>query len=442
MELRDTKPENLRRRLKKHMFKLVPTAITEAQRLNVSWTRRLAPYLERAATVLAGVDPRLFFNLDEVGVQAWADAGSTKVLVPQSFEGTTFNMPVKRANYRITLLACVSMLGHRMRFLGIVPTASIELGFWKNGWEDMCLPVSSAKAFINSHAMLYWIIEVFAKELATLRERCDPDRRRAVLLMDGCTVHFTKPVQEALHNLGVEVLQLPAHSSHITQPLDLVNFSDMKRKLRKIDASGSPTEVLGKAVHALEGATNSKNVRAGFRRAGFVLDAVVRGDNKPVLSIRVVRRRVRKTYEKFAQPLASSATEQVGSLPVCSQAAFATFHQAFSKSTLAPRPASPPVVGRKRVRLPELGMTKEEKAELAAKKREEQQRKKEATAQRKEDAARKKEDAAKKREETAQRKEDAAKKKAEEEEKRKAEAKKRGKGSDDSFEPQKKRTKK
>lgn len=133
MDLRDTKPENLHRRLLKHTFKLILTTITEAQRLTVSWTRRLSPYLERAAKVLEGVDPRLFFNLDEVGVQAWADAGSTHVLVPKSFDVTTFNMPVKRACSRITLLACVNILGHRMRFLGIVPTASIELRFWKNG---------------------------------------------------------------------------------------------------------------------------------------------------------------------------------------------------------------------------------------------------------------------------------------------------------------------
>ena len=65
-------------------FKLVPTVVVESHRANVSWTHCLNPYLEHAREVLKDVDPMLFFNLDEVGVQAWADAGSTHVLVPVS----------------------------------------------------------------------------------------------------------------------------------------------------------------------------------------------------------------------------------------------------------------------------------------------------------------------------------------------------------------------
>ena len=300
-------------------FKLVPTVVVESHRANVSWTHCLNPYLEHAREVLKDVDPMLFFNLDEVGVQAWADAGSTHVLVPAGFTDSQFYYPVKRACARFSILACVNMLGLSLRSLVIVPTKTLQSHFWQNGYGASCLPVHANKAYINSNAFVFWIKKVFAPMLASLRAQCE--RKKAVVLMDGCTSHFTEAAKKAFAEIGVTILKLPPHTSHITQPLDLTVFSPMKTILRSKDTSGDKTTVaLEKAINALNEAATFNNVKKGFARAGFELEVGSHVDDdkadvedidevdtpfaevsEPVTSIKVVKRRVREQYEKYAQ---------------------------------------------------------------------------------------------------------------------------------------------
>lgn len=65
--------------------------------------------------------------------------------------------------------------------------------------------------------------------------------RKVLLIYDGCRSHMSVKVLQFLKCGGVEVYVLPAHTSALTQPLDVCLFSPFKSKLTDLLASTSST---------------------------------------------------------------------------------------------------------------------------------------------------------------------------------------------------------
>ena len=76
-----------------------------------------------------------------------------------------------------------------------------------------------------------WLSEMFLRETqCTL-----PDGRTAhrILLLDGHGSHATIEFMCTCKQNKVDILYLPAHSSHVLQPLHLGTFSPLKSRYRK-----------------------------------------------------------------------------------------------------------------------------------------------------------------------------------------------------------------
>ncbi|GMF42305.1 unnamed protein product [Phytophthora fragariaefolia] len=124
---------------------------------------------------------------------------------------------------------------------------------------------------MNSILFKTWI-QFFANAVSSLV------RRPLVLVMDGCSSHYSLPIVQAANNMQVRVVFLPANATHPFQPLDVAVFGSFKAKVRALlkgFASDGGAVSLSKSM-ALELAglawrtcNFSANVASGFRACGL-----------------------------------------------------------------------------------------------------------------------------------------------------------------------------
>ena len=87
-------------------------------------------------------------------------------------------------------------------------------------------------SFITGNIFSRWVNEVFLptveKKRARLRKMMGDFNDKAVLIMDGCSAHKIEPFIEVFQQRRIEVIFLVAHTSHLTQALDLGIFAVCK----------------------------------------------------------------------------------------------------------------------------------------------------------------------------------------------------------------------
>ncbi|CAB1105050.1 unnamed protein product [Ectocarpus sp. CCAP 1310/34] len=94
----------------------------------------------------------------------------------------------------------------------------------KNGVPDAKYTVTES-SFIQSH--------VFLDYLRDLREQLDARglQGKVALVHDGHASHTTFDAISLAISLDIDLFQLPSHTSHITQPLDVGTFGTFKKEL-------------------------------------------------------------------------------------------------------------------------------------------------------------------------------------------------------------------
>ena len=93
--------------------------------------------------------------------------------------------------------------------------------------------------------------------------------------MDNCTAHLSEETKSLLQNENIHVAFLAPHSSHLTQPLDLVIFHAHKQIMRGCKFNDSDDESdyvrkLTKIISSWQAATTKHNIMEAFKQAGCV----------------------------------------------------------------------------------------------------------------------------------------------------------------------------
>jgi hypothetical protein len=83
-------------------------------------------FSERKSKLLTVSHLILFFNIDEMGHQDWADRGQQTCVVPAADHDDYVYMPVSRAGKRITLMACIATDGSAIKPQIIIPRKTIN----------------------------------------------------------------------------------------------------------------------------------------------------------------------------------------------------------------------------------------------------------------------------------------------------------------------------
>jgi hypothetical protein len=245
----------------------------EEKRLQVT-AEDITAYFHRLAEVLDGVPAHFVFNMDEMGHQEWADRQEQVCYVPSAHSESQVYFPVPRTGKRITLIACIGADGSYLKPLIVIPRKSYDTDLALTGVTDEKIAIySQAKGYTNRPIFLAWLIDVFLPEVARRRQAMDYEGR-AVLMLDNCTAHIGREVDDACDAKGVIMCPFPPHSSNQVQPLDVSTFGITKRHIARVNRMENvnvQSRHIAQVVCSFMSAASPINIVGTFRHAGIAL---------------------------------------------------------------------------------------------------------------------------------------------------------------------------
>ena len=129
----------------------------------------------------------------------------------------------------------------------------------------------SESGYINKPIFLRSIDDVFIPDVERRREDLTMPLQQAFLVMDSCSAHLDDEVGQTLEDHNIYPIFIPAHGSHIFQPLDRSPFASFKAMFRSsttIDAESQTVRLL-KILESWEKAASMRTIMGSFRLAGF-----------------------------------------------------------------------------------------------------------------------------------------------------------------------------
>ena len=168
-----------------------------------------------------------------------------------------------------TVLSCVSASGHVLPPCIIYPRKRKVPDNFREGAVPDTLFAHSDSGWMNYDIYFEWF-EFFLKNI--------PPKRPVVLIQDGHASHMSIKLIELARANDVHLLCLPAHTTHILQPLDMGVFKPFKTYFSKACTSylaKHPGRVITNDMIASLVATawantfSPNNIMGGFRKTGI-----------------------------------------------------------------------------------------------------------------------------------------------------------------------------
>ena len=158
------------------------------------------------------------FNCDETGVTI---VFKPNKVVAELGKRHVYALSADEKGETHTVLSCVSATGFTVPPMMIYPRKTCVRDKLKEGAYPNTLFVSSESGWVNAELFVKWF-EFFLK--------CIPPMRPVLLIQDGHSSHISIELIEMARENHVCLLCLPAHTSHILQPLDVGVFNPILTK--------------------------------------------------------------------------------------------------------------------------------------------------------------------------------------------------------------------
>jgi len=135
--------------------------------------------------------------------------------------------------------------------------------------------ISTRTGFTSVDCHLDYINNVVGPFFKQRREKLYLDPQTpALIVQDGLKSYFDEKVTKALNYLFIDTLEIPPHSSHLFQPLDLVTNPSFKLHLRKYKSAPKHLTDRSKRLYSIVYCMN-KNINAlqnmqAFESAGII----------------------------------------------------------------------------------------------------------------------------------------------------------------------------
>ena len=210
--------------------------------------------------------PMQIYNADETGVGIVHKPGK---VIAQLGRRNVYSVTAAEKGKTHTILSCVSASGTTLPPLMVYPRKRCVPEKMKEGAVSGTMFVTSENGWINQALYLEW----FRQFLQWI-----PPVRPVLLIQDGHSSHLTIELIELAKANDVHLLCLPAHTTHILQPLDVGIFKPLKAFFSKachryimkcpgrVITSDSLASLIGEAWPQ---AFTPLNVLSGFRKCGI-----------------------------------------------------------------------------------------------------------------------------------------------------------------------------
>lgn len=164
------------------------------------------------------------FNVDEEGHDEFVDSKKTEwIIVPEDTKQTQWFYPIERKDDHTTFLACIAADGSYFKPLIVVKRTTIEARVLRLSLFDKVMIEPEETGYINSEIFNEWVDKIFIPEVQERRKRFNYTGP-AVLILDGCSSHYTEELFDACQANNIKIFFIPPHSSNQTQMLDLGMF--------------------------------------------------------------------------------------------------------------------------------------------------------------------------------------------------------------------------
>lgn len=219
------------------------------------------------------------FNVDEEGHDEFVDAKKYEwILVPEDSKPQKWYYPVERKDDHTTFLACIAADGSYLKPLIVVKRTTIEARVLRLSLFDKVMIEPDETGYINSEIFNEWIDNIFIPEVQERRKKFNYDGP-AVLILDGCSSHYTEELFNACEINNIKLFFLPPHSSNQTQMLDLGMFHLHKQNVRKarlseVDDDDALLDKIQMLLDSFQRAATYSNVKSAFEAAGVVYELI------------------------------------------------------------------------------------------------------------------------------------------------------------------------
>ncbi|KAJ8369676.1 hypothetical protein SKAU_G00097040 [Synaphobranchus kaupii] len=207
----------------------------------------------------------LIFNCDETG---FGDKPRSREKVLCQTGRKHIYQQQQTTRQHITVHCCVSAAGESIPpfiiFPGCLPSTAYRLDGPPNALYGI-----QQKGYMDGELFLKWLHHFI---------RYAPEERPIILIMDQHETHVSKEVIVLCRDNKIEILCLPAHTTHVLQSLDVAVFNPLKTAFSKMASRMGLVRgdiVVGKKQfspllkHVYPTAVTAENVKAGFRKAGI-----------------------------------------------------------------------------------------------------------------------------------------------------------------------------
>jgi hypothetical protein len=265
------KPDTLRHIIRFHPdWKTVDGTPMDSKRLHID-PNVIDEYYNKLEELFELIPAALIINADESGFSEWADSKKVTSVVPSSYSNNKIYMPVKRDSKRCSFLGAITANGRALRPLIILSRKTIEeeLLLWGYSRDNFDAQYQE-NGFISMKLFEYWIQTTLLPYVRETKERMNYSGL-SVLIIDGCTAHQSRNLENDLLSEEVLLLFLPAHCSDQIQPLDLLTFAIMKAKTTHKNhtyAISNQTRDIMSLMDGWRSATTPHKVIGAWRRAG------------------------------------------------------------------------------------------------------------------------------------------------------------------------------
>ena len=231
------------------------------------------------------VDRRQILNMDETGFAVRPSKDKTKKCVTVKGHRRVPKWRDEVDASHVSLVATVNLAGESLKPFFLTVTNVGYSGSLAVLCDDFAW-YKTPRGYMTHQAMIQWIDDVLEPYVHRTREQLQDPTAKIVLIMDNLRCHYNEEVRKKLSLLGnVELVWLPAHSSHLFQPLDLFPFAELKKYYARQQKQKTRPLVDGKllrVMHAWHEASFKPNILVGWARAGIDFH---RDKSRPCLDI-------------------------------------------------------------------------------------------------------------------------------------------------------------
>ena len=180
------------------------------------------------------------YNMDETGLQIGVLPSNVKRLVASSEVAPVYKSPNTRES--VTAIECIAADG-RVLAPALLLKAKQHCGMWYpeeelSSFKDWVFGISP-RGYTDNELTFLWLKRSFEPQTRPT------DGQPRVLILDGHASHETEEFMTFCWENRIILCRLPAHSSHLTQPLDVGCFSPLKtyyfRELDRTLSGGAKT---------------------------------------------------------------------------------------------------------------------------------------------------------------------------------------------------------